>query len=166
MVRVALQQAFQGGDPFLRAISAQMNSGQRDIRGLVLRPLLKQLFQQGHRRIPLPARREDQREVVGRLAIVAAPGERIPETPFRLGEIAGAAGQQAQIVERLGEIRLQRQRLFVERPRLLIASSEQKRIAKVVQRVRVLGVDASAVWNSRIAASSSPLCASNAPRSL
>src|SRR5687767_1249270 len=116
-----------------------MNSGQREIRGLVLWPLLEQLFQQRYRRIRLPARREDQREVVGSLPVVAAAGQRSTELPFRVVELAGAAGEQAEIVERFGEIGLQRQRLFVQRSRFLIASDEQQRIAEVVQRVRVIG---------------------------
>src|SRR4029079_9750705 len=99
-----------------------------------------QLLQQGHRRVRLPARGKDQREVVGRFPIVAAAGERITETPFRLGEIAGASGEQAKIVERFRKIGLQRQRLFVQRARLLIAPCEQQRAAESGQGVRVIGV--------------------------
>ena len=95
MVRVPLQQTFERGDSVLRTVGAEMNPGQRHVRALVLRPPLKQSLEKRHRLVRLPARREDQCEVVGGLAVIAAAGQRITEMPFRGVEVAGAAGEQA-----------------------------------------------------------------------
>src|SRR5689334_6666160 len=129
MVRVSLQQTFEHRNGVFRTVSAEVDLRQRHVAGLVPWRSLQQLLDQGHRRICLPARHEDQREVVGGLCIIGSSGERVAKVALRALHVAGAAEQQPQIVQRFGKIRLERQCLLIQRASFLVAAGQQKRIA-------------------------------------
>ena len=90
-------------------------------------------------RTGLAAGDQDERQIVCRLSVVRPPRQRVAEAAFRLFEIPVPAEQQAEIVQRFGEVRLQRERFLVERLRFPVASGQQERVAQIVERVRVFG---------------------------
>ena len=108
MVRVSLQQTFEHGDCVFRTVSAEIDLRQRHVRRLVRRRSLKQLLEKGHRRVCLPSRHEDQRDVVGGLSVIGASSERVTKIALSALHVAGAAEEQPQIIQRLGKIGLQR----------------------------------------------------------
>ena len=139
MPRIYLQQLFEYRDPLFRTAGAEMDLGQRHVGGLVLRCPLQNALKKADSRVCLPSRHEHEREIVGGLSVVRAAAERVAEIPLRSIHVACTAEQQAQVVQGLGKIRLERQRLLVERASLLIAPGQQQGIAEIVQRVGVVG---------------------------
>ena len=124
MVRVPLQQTFEHGDCVFRTVSAEKHLRQRHVRRLVRRRSLKQLLEKRHRRVRLAARHEDQREVVGSLAVIGASSERVTKIALRALHVAGAAEEQPEIVQRFREIGLQRQRLFIQRASFIVVARQ------------------------------------------
>src|SRR5712664_473812 len=138
MRRIRQQQLFEHCDRLLRTAGAEVDLCQRHVGCVVIRCPLQNALKKANSRVRLPSRNEYDREIVGGLSVVRATAERITEIALRSIHVARPAKQQAQIVQYFGKVWLERQRLFVERASFLIAASQKKSVAKIVQRVRIL----------------------------
>ena len=167
MRRIPLEQPLEHSRWPPGSTGAEVDLRERDVAVLELRGSLQRILEERDGRVRLPLRDEHEREVVGRLAVVGAPAERVAEVAFRPIQVARATEEQPEIVERFGKVRLERERLLVERARFLVVPGQEQRVAEVVRARRDSRASTRARrGTARSPPSRSPPCASSAPRSL
>ena len=138
VLRVSLEQPFEHLDALPRPAGAEMNLGQRHVRILVLRGLVEETLEEFHGGVHLPLGDEDERQIVGRFAVVTSPRQRVAEVTLGAIHVTAAPVEQSKVVESLGEIRLQDDRPLVEPAGFIAAPSQQQRVTKIVQGIRVV----------------------------
>src|SRR4029079_6716605 len=112
--RVPLQEALEDLPPLLRPSRGQVDLGQRDVGVCELGAHLDEFLEEADRFLGLAPGDEDEGQVVRGLPVIVPVGERLAEIMLGALHLAFPAQDEAEVVQGLGKIGLQLQRLLVE----------------------------------------------------
>src|SRR3954464_10999226 len=94
--RIPLEQSFQHRETVAGPAGAEMNLGERHVRGFVIGTLLKDALEEADRGIGLPLRHEYQRQIGPGFPILGATAQRITEVALCAIQVSRSSQQQTQ----------------------------------------------------------------------